>query len=124
MLPNPTVYSIRLRNAPLFDLDTLVAWDAKEHVRNCVHNGNESNDDDVKDDEWDWAYELPRTSLSWRHLLIAELLDSTTPIGMLQIIDPALEETHYWGVDCPPRFEHWIFGLVKKPTWGRGTARK
>ena len=34
-------------------------------------------------------------SPSWREQLIAEL--RAKPIGFIQIIDPLLEETHYWG---------------------------
>jgi aminoglycoside 6'-N-acetyltransferase len=32
---------------------------------------------------------------NWRELLIAEM--EYTPVGFIQIIDPATEETHYWG---------------------------
>jgi aminoglycoside 6'-N-acetyltransferase len=118
MVPNPTVYSIRLSNITLKDLDTLVAWDAKDHVRNCVHNDGNI----VDDDEWDWAYELSRTSLPWRHLLIAETLNNNTatPIGMLQIVDPALEETHYWGVDCPPRLRALDIWIGEEAYLGQG----
>jgi aminoglycoside 6'-N-acetyltransferase len=45
-------------------------------------------------DEWHWEEELPRRP-SWREMLIAEI--AGFPIGFLQIIDPAEEESHYWG---------------------------
>ncbi len=46
------------------------------------------------DDDWHWETELPRDP-NWREQLIAEI--DGRPIGFLQIIDPAPEESHYWG---------------------------
>ena len=43
---------------------------------------------------WDWGQELA-TDPDWRDLVIAEVADK--PIGIMQIIDPAEEETHYSG---------------------------
>lgn len=43
---------------------------------------------------WDRGQELA-TDPDWRDLVIAEVADK--PIGVMQIIDPAEEETHYWG---------------------------
>lgn len=58
-------------------------WDAQPHVMESDPN-----------DDWNWAVELHRHP-SWREQLIACLDDR--PIGLIQIIDPAEEETHYWG---------------------------
>jgi aminoglycoside 6'-N-acetyltransferase len=66
------------------DLDVLRYWDSKPHV--IAATGN--------DGFLDWEIELSR-NLGWRELLIAET--EGRPIGMAQIIDPAREETHYWG---------------------------
>lgn len=74
---------ITLRLANINDLETLVHWDKQQHVI-----------DADPDDDWNWAYELQRFP-EWREQLIAEL--NGRPIGCIQIIDPALEETHYWG---------------------------
>lgn len=74
---------IRLRDATIEDLAIVKHWDEQEHVI--------ASD---PDDDWDWEAELLRTP-SWRQQLIAEL--NRRPIGFVQIIDPALEETHYWG---------------------------
>lgn len=71
------------RNATIADLETLLAWDQLPHVV-----ASDPSDD------WDWAKELQETH-SWREQLIAEL--DGQPIGVVQIIDPAQEETHYWG---------------------------
>ncbi|MEL7059356.1 MAG: GNAT family N-acetyltransferase [Acidobacteriota bacterium] len=76
---------IRLRDATPDDLALLRRWDEEPHVLAA------------SDDDWEWETQLPR-SPAWREWLIAELNDR--PIGFLQIIDPALEETHYWG-DVP-----------------------
>lgn len=74
---------MKLRPATTADLALLRHWDEQPHVIAAAPN-----------DEWDWQREL-RRSPEWRALLIAELDDR--PIGFIQIIDPALEETHYWG---------------------------
>ncbi len=48
-------------------------------------------------DDFDWEYEVPR-DVPWRELLIAEA--DGMPVGFMQLIDAAEEETHYWG-DVP-----------------------
>jgi aminoglycoside 6'-N-acetyltransferase len=62
----------------------LCCWDAKPHVISA------SGDDGG----FDWKSELSRNP-DWRELLIAE--SGGRPIGFIQIIDPAREETNYWG---------------------------
>lgn len=74
---------IELRPASIEDLQLLKYWDTKQHVRDCD-----------PDDDWNWEEEL-RRSPEWREQLIAEL--DKKPIGIVQIIDPFKEETHYWG---------------------------
>ena len=57
--------------------------------------------DGTQPDDWGWATELARQP-AWRDLLIAEVPSeggSWRPIGFMQFIDPALEDSHYWG-DC------------------------
>ncbi len=73
-----------LRPATLSDLDRLRHWDSQPHV--AAAGGS--------DDAFDWEAELPRR-VAWRELLIAEI--GGRPIGIIQIIDPAEEETRYWG---------------------------
>lgn len=73
-----------LRPATLADLPILRTWDQQPHVRAAAGDFT----------GFDWEGELPRTA-NWRELLIAEI--GGGPIGMIQIIDPAREETHYWG---------------------------
>lgn len=74
---------MHLRPATIDDLDLLRHWDEQPHVI-----ASDPNDD------WDWEAELQR-SPDWREQLIAE--SEGRPIGFLQIIDPAREESHYWG---------------------------
>jgi aminoglycoside 6'-N-acetyltransferase len=74
---------ITLRKATYTDLNLLKHWDKQEHVI-----ASDPNDD------WNWEYELKRDP-EWREQLIAEI--EGRPVGFIQIIDPALEETHYWG---------------------------
>lgn len=80
--------TIHLRPATLADLPLLQRWDEQPHVLESDPN-----------DDWGWEEELAR-SPDWREQLIAEL--DGRPIGFMQIMDPAREESHYWGQDCPP----------------------
>lgn len=75
---------MKLRPAVPADLPLLTSWDGKPHV--IAASGD--------DDAFDWEYELPR-QVEWRTMLIGESYGR--PVGVMQIIDPALEETHYWG---------------------------
>lgn len=79
---------MKLRPATLADVPTLQSWDREVHVIDA------SGDDDI----YDWAVEVPRI-VDGREFLIAEI--DGRPIGMLQIIDPAREESHYWGDIAP-----------------------
>lgn len=74
---------INLRPATAADLALLQYWDEQPHVIAADPN-----------DDWGWELELSR-SPDWREQLVAELNDR--PIGFIQIIDPAREESHYWG---------------------------
>ncbi|MEM8814771.1 MAG: GNAT family N-acetyltransferase [Pseudomonadota bacterium] len=75
---------MRLRDATPDDIATLEHWDRQPHV---IESGG-------ADDQFDWRYEIPR-KLDWREQLIAEI--DGRAIGIVQIIDPELEESHYWG---------------------------
>ena len=70
------------------DFDLLKAWDEKSHVQTATG----------PDGFLDWETELAR-DVPWREFLIAET--AGRPIAALQIIDPAMEETHYWGDIAP-----------------------
>lgn len=77
---------VTLRDATPDDRPTLERWDEEpDVVASDPH------------DDWHWEVELARRP-AWREQLIAEV--NGRPIGFVQIIDPALEESHYWG-DVP-----------------------
>jgi aminoglycoside 6'-N-acetyltransferase len=78
---------MNLRRASRADLELLRRWDEQPHVV-----ASDPNDD------WGWEAELAR-SPDWREQLIAEV--DGRPIGFVQIIDPAREDSRYWG-DVPP----------------------
>lgn len=102
--------TITLREATPQDAPLLRYWDEQPH--------NIAADTD--DDEWDWETELNRNPY-WGEQLMAEL--DGRPIGFLQIIDPAEEETHYWG-DTEPHLraiDIWI-GEASDLNQGYGTV--
>ena len=74
---------LRLRDATPVDLPLLQRWDDMPHVLESDPN-----------DDWGWEQELARKP-DWREQLIAEV--DGRPVGFVQIIDPALEDSHYWG---------------------------
>jgi len=74
---------IQLRTATIDDLPILQEWDGQPH--NILADPN---------DDWEWETELLRFP-DWRQQLVAEL--DGRPIGFVQIIDPLLEDSHYWG---------------------------
>ena len=74
---------ISFRPASPQDLELLRHWDEQPHII--------ASDPDT---DWEWEAELLHDP-EWREQLIAEL--DGRPIGFVQIIDPAAEETHYWG---------------------------
>lgn len=75
---------VSLRHATSQDLTLLQHWDTQPHV---IAAGGE-------DDRVDWPAELSR-QVSWQEILVAEF--DGRPIGVIQIIDPREEESHYWG---------------------------
>ena len=74
---------IALRTATPADVDLLRRWHAQPHLA-----------EPLGDDDWEWETELAR-SPDWREQLIAEL--DGRPIAFVQIMDPAREDSRYWG---------------------------
>lgn len=99
------VTSLVLRPATLADLPILTRWDEQPHVIESDPN-----------DDWHWEAELARAP-DWREQLIAEI--DGRPIGFVQIIDPAREESHYWG-ECPPRLRAIDIWIGEAGDLGRG----
>lgn len=99
---------MRLRTATLADVPLLRHWDEQPHVVESDPN-----------DDWHWEEELARDP-DWREQLIAEV--DGRPIGFLQIIDPAREDSHYWGDVAPDlrAIDIWI-GEASDLSQGHGT---
>jgi aminoglycoside 6'-N-acetyltransferase len=76
--------NMRLRLATLDDVSVLQYWDTKDHI---ISAGG-------ADDSYDWEKEIPR-NVPWQEILIAEV--DGRPVGVITVIDPKEEETHYWG---------------------------
>ncbi len=101
---------MKLRLATIDDIALIRVWDQQPHVL-------ESAGDFF---EFDWEGEIPR-AVDWRELLIAEV-EGGRAIGMIQIIDPEREESHYWGEVAPDlrAIDIWI-GDVDDLGRGHGT---
>ncbi|MCG8554915.1 MAG: acetyltransferase [Proteobacteria bacterium] len=96
---------IHLRPATPHDLDLLQRWDSAPHI--IASKGTE---------DWGWERELVRRP-DWREQLIAEVEGS--PIGFIQIIDPAREDSRYWG-DCPTGLRAIDIWIGEEAFLGRG----
>jgi len=101
----PASANVTLRLAVPADAPLLRRWDEQPHVVASDPN-----------DEWNWEIELAR-SPDWREQLIAEV--SGRAIGFVQIIDPAREETHYWGA-CAPNLRALDIWIGDAADLGRG----
>ena len=97
---------MKLRRATPDDRKLLEYWDTKPHV--IAATGN--------DDAADWALELASPA-AWQENLIAEV--GGRPVGIVQVIDPLLEETHYWG-EVEPNLRALDIWLGEEADLGRG----
>lgn len=100
---------MKLRLATLADAPTIEAWDRQPHV--IAATGS-----DGTEGMYVWREELPRT-VDWREFLIAEI--NGRPIGMMQVIDPEREESHYWG-DIEPNLRAIDIWIGEPGDLGRG----
>lgn len=96
---------IRLRAAQVDDIPLLTHWDEQPHVIESDPN-----------DDWNWESGLARDP-EWREQLVAEA--DGVPIGFVQIIDPAREDSHYWG-ECPPNLRAIDIWIGEASYIGRG----
>jgi aminoglycoside 6'-N-acetyltransferase len=96
---------MNLRPATPADLALLRRWDEQPHVI-----ASDPNDD------WGWEAELAR-SPDWRAQLVAEV--DGRPVGFAQIIDPAREESRYWG-DAPANLRAVDLWIGEERDLGRG----
>lgn len=96
---------MKLRQASISDLELLRKWDERPHVIESDPN-----------DDWNWEFELTRNP-EWRKQLIGEI--DGRPIGFVQIIDPYLEESKYWG-DCEENLRAIDIWIGEEADLGRG----
>ena len=99
---------MELRKVTRSDIELLKFWDRQPHIIASDPNS-----------DWQWERELLRRP-EWREQLIYE--EKGRPIGFVQIIDPAREDSHYWG-DVEPNLraiDIWI-GLEADLNKGYGT---
>lgn len=97
--------SITLRTANIDDLKILKHWDTQPHV---IESGVE---------DWDWENQIGKNPV-WRESLIAEL--DGRPIGFMEIIDPFLDEEHYWGEDVESNLRAVDIWIGEKEDLGKG----
>jgi len=97
---------VSLRLASLDDVPLLERWDTLPHVIAAT------GDDDVVD----WVSELGR-SVPWSEQFMIEA--DGRPVGIIQVIDPREEETHYWG-DVEPNLRAIDIWLGEADDLGRG----
>lgn len=98
--------TVSLRPATLADVPLLLEWDEQPHV--VAASG--------ADDSVDWVADITGSD-GWGEQLIAE--EDGRPVGVVQVIDPALEPTHYWG-DCGPGLRAIDIWIGSAPDLGRG----
>lgn len=96
---------IIFRSATPADIGLLRYWDQQPHIIAAKAH-----------DDWGWEAELYK-SPDWREQLIAEV--DGRPIGFLEIIDPAREESHYWG-DVPSNLRAIDIWIGEKEDLGKG----
>ena len=87
--------ALTLRLATLADIPHLEKWDRQPRV---IAATSDDPDADVAFEDAEWREEIAGDDPA-SAFYIAEL--DGRPIGAMQIIDPALERTHYWGQNCP-----------------------
>jgi aminoglycoside 6'-N-acetyltransferase len=105
-----------LRPATLADVPFFDAWDRDPAV---IAAANDDPEAEKAFEGADWAGEIAGSS-DVSFFLVAEV--DGRPIGAMQIIDPHLEPTHYWG-DCAPNLravDIWI-GSPADRSRGYGT---
>ena len=97
---------MHFRPAKPSDLALLRYWDTKPHV--MAATGGNAN--------WDWETELAHVP-DGRELLIAQV--GGRDIGFMQIMDPARDESKYWG-ETAPGFRAIDIWIGEEDDLGRG----
>ncbi|HYD28414.1 GNAT family N-acetyltransferase [Brevundimonas sp.] len=93
--PLPAPSAVRLRPATLEDADLLASWDREPHVIAC---STDDPDAEIAFGGIEWREELAdQSDVSFYRIAEIPVDGAFRPIGVMQVIDPHLEPTHYWG---------------------------
>lgn len=107
--------SVRLRPAVPADAALLHAWDREPHVIRAVTDDPEAEEAFAGAD---WEQEI-RDQSPVSYFLIGE--ENGRPVGAMQVIDPHLEPTHYWG-EIEPNLRALDIWLGAADALGRGVG--
>lgn len=102
--------TMTMRAATPADIPLLEHWDTQPHV--IAATGD--------DDKEDWADDLARDH-AWAWIFIGE--EDGRPFGVVQVIDPHLEDTHYWG-DVEPGLRAIDIWIGPPEDLGRGLGTR
>ncbi|MEL7545175.1 MAG: GNAT family N-acetyltransferase [Pseudomonadota bacterium] len=106
--------SVILRPATLADAPLFDSWDQQPHVIIATSDDPEAQ---TAFEDAVWIDELSSDDPA-SHFYVAEV--HGRPIGAMQVIDPALERTHYWGDDCPPNLRAVDIWIGEADCLGKG----
>lgn len=104
---------VRLRPATVADAPMLALWDREPHVIAC---SSDDADAEVAFGGQDWIEEIQAGSAVSFHV-IAEV--DGRPVGVMQVCDPHLEPTHYWG-EIEPNLRAMDIWIGPKDALNRG----
>ena len=107
-----------LRPATLEDVPHFEQWDREPHV---IAATSDDPDADVAFEDAEWREEISNDDPASAYF-VAEV--DGHPIGAMQVIDPALERTHYWGEDCPPNLRAMDIWIGDSDYLNRGFGTK
>ena len=109
--------TVTLRRATAEDVVWLALWDTDAGVIACC---TDDPDATVAFEDADWAQEIAAQD-EHSHYFFAEL--DGRPIGAMQVCDPHLESTHYWGEIAPNlrALDIWIGAAADR---GKGHGRE
>lgn len=113
MRANTDLFAVKLRPATMDDAELLEAWSKEPHVITATTDDRSAV---TAFQDAVWVDELASQSDVNRYL-IAEL--AGRPIGAMQVIDPHLEPTHYWG-DIEPHVRAIDIWLGPPDALGKG----
>jgi aminoglycoside 6'-N-acetyltransferase len=110
--------TVTLRPATLADVSHFARWDTQPHVIRAASD-DPNADADFADAVWteETGSDDPASAYC-----VAELDDR--PVGAMQVIDPALERTHYWGAACPDNQRAMDIWISEPDCLGKGLGAR